>query len=49
MTGQTDPKGNALPPRNGLLIFVMAKTDGAWHIEVMHNLDLSALPPPMAK
>jgi uncharacterized protein (TIGR02246 family) len=49
MTGQTDPKGNALPARNGLLIFVMAKTDGAWHIAVMHNLDLSALPPPIAK
>jgi hypothetical protein len=32
-----------------LLSFVRAKADGKWDIAVMHNLDISALPPPMAK
>jgi uncharacterized protein (TIGR02246 family) len=49
MTGVTDPQGNARPARNGLLSFVMVKNDGKWQIVVMHNLDLSALPPPMGK
>jgi uncharacterized protein (TIGR02246 family) len=49
MTGATDPQGNIRPARNGLLNFTMAKNDGKWQIVVMHNLDLSALPPPMAK
>jgi hypothetical protein len=47
MTGVTDPQGNARPDRNGLLNFVMTKNDGRWQIVVMHNLDLTALPPPL--
>jgi uncharacterized protein (TIGR02246 family) len=46
LTGQTDAQGNARPPRQGILNFVMAKKDGKWQIVVMHNLDLTALPPP---
>jgi uncharacterized protein (TIGR02246 family) len=46
LTGATDAQGNARPPRQGILNFVMAKKDGKWQIVVMHNLDLSALPPP---
>ena len=49
LTGATDPQGKPRPARNGLLSFVMAKSDGKWQIAVMHNLDISALPPPMAK
>ncbi|HUD53835.1 MAG TPA: SgcJ/EcaC family oxidoreductase [Terracidiphilus sp.] len=45
MTGATDPQGNPRPDRLGLLSFVMAKNDGQWQILVMHNLDLTALPP----
>jgi uncharacterized protein (TIGR02246 family) len=45
MTGATDPQGNPWPDRQGLLSFVMAKDTGRWQIVVMHNLDLSALPP----
>ena len=45
MTGATDPQGNPRPDRQGLLSFVMAKDTGRWQIVVMHNLDLSALPP----
>jgi uncharacterized protein (TIGR02246 family) len=45
MTGAMDPQGNPRPDRNGLLSFVMVKNDGQWHILVLHNLDLSALPP----
>ncbi len=45
MTGATDGAGNPRPPRNGLLSFVMVKNAGQWQIEVMHNLDISALPP----
>jgi uncharacterized protein (TIGR02246 family) len=45
MTGAMDPQGN-LRDRDGLLNFVMEKNAGRWEIVVMHNLDLSALPPP---
>src|ERR1035438_2183686 len=45
MTGAMDPQGN-LRDRNGLLNFVMEKNAGGWEIAVMHNLDLSAPPPP---
>jgi uncharacterized protein (TIGR02246 family) len=45
MTGATDPQGNPRPLRQGLLNFLMAKNDGQWQIVVMHNLDLTALPP----
>jgi uncharacterized protein (TIGR02246 family) len=46
MTGATDSQGNPRPDRQGLLSFVMAKDAGRWQISVMHNLDLTALPPP---
>jgi uncharacterized protein (TIGR02246 family) len=45
MTGATDSQGNPRPDRQGLLSFVMAKNAGEWQIVVMHNLDLTALPP----
>lgn len=45
MTGATDAQGNPRPDREGLLNFVMAKDAGKWKIAVMHNLDLTALPP----
>jgi hypothetical protein len=45
VTGATDPQGNPRPERQGLLNFVMAKNGGQWQIVVMHNLDISALPP----
>jgi uncharacterized protein (TIGR02246 family) len=45
MTGLMDAQGNPRPDRQGLLSFVMAKNAGQWQIVVMHNLDLSALPP----
>jgi len=45
MTGAMDPQGNPWPEREGLLNFVMAKSDGRWEITVMHNLEISALPP----
>lgn len=48
MTGATDPAGNPVPLRQGLLNFVMVKSQGNWQIVVMHNLDLTA-PPPMQK
>lgn len=46
MTGALDRQGNPRPDRNGLLSLVMAKNSGRWEIVVMHNLDISALPPP---
>ena len=45
MTGVLDGQGNPRPDREGLLSFVMAKNAGRWEIVVMHNLDISALPP----
>jgi uncharacterized protein (TIGR02246 family) len=45
MTGVLDAQGNPRPDRQGLLNFVMAKDAGQWQIIVMHNLDLTALPP----
>jgi uncharacterized protein (TIGR02246 family) len=46
MTGAMDPQGNPRPDREGLLSFVMAKNAERWEIAVMHNLEISALPPP---
>jgi uncharacterized protein (TIGR02246 family) len=46
MTGAIDAQGNLRPDREGLLSFVIAKNAGRWEIAVMHNLDISALPPP---
>jgi uncharacterized protein (TIGR02246 family) len=48
MTGSTDPAGNPVPLRTGLLSFVMVKSQGNWQIMVMHNQDLTA-PPPVQK
>ena len=45
MSGAIDAQGNPRPEREGLLSFVMAKSAGPWGIVVMHNLDISALPP----
>jgi uncharacterized protein (TIGR02246 family) len=45
MTGATDAQGNPRPDRQGLLNFVMVKNAGKWQILVMHNLDLTGLPP----
>lgn len=45
MTGATDPAGNPGPLRQGLLNFVMTKSQGKWQIVVMHNMDLAASPP----
>lgn len=45
MTGATDAQGIPRPDRQGLLSLVMAKNGGQWQILVMHNLDLTALPP----
>ena len=49
MTGAVDAQGNPRPDREGLLSFVMTKNTGRWEIVVMHNLDISALPPPPPK
>jgi len=45
MSGAIDAQGNPRPEREGLLSFVMAKSAGQWEIVVLHNLDISALPP----
>jgi uncharacterized protein (TIGR02246 family) len=45
MSGAIDAQGNPRPEREGLLSFVMANSAGQWEIVVMHNLDVSALPP----
>ena len=46
MTGVLDAQGGAIPNRRGLLNFVMTKDADHWHITVMHNQDLTALPSP---
>jgi len=48
MTGATDAQGNPRPDRRGLLSFIMEKNAEQWQIVVMHNLDLTALPPPIS-
>jgi hypothetical protein len=45
MSGAIDAPGNPRPERERLLSFVTAKSAGQWEIVVMHNLDISALPP----
>ena len=45
MTGVMDAHGQQRPDREGLLSFVISKDAGQWQIVVMHNLDLTALPP----
>jgi len=45
MTGSTDPAGNPVPLRQGLLNFTMTKSHDKWQIAVMHNMNLPAPPP----
>jgi uncharacterized protein (TIGR02246 family) len=40
MTGAKGPDGQDIPLRNGLLNFVMTRSNGQWLITVMHNMDL---------
>jgi uncharacterized protein (TIGR02246 family) len=42
MTGAKSPEGQDLPPRRGLLNFIMTKNGDTWLITVMHNMDLPA-------
>ena len=44
MTGSTDPAGNPVPLRQGLLNFTMTKSHDKWQIAVMHNMNLPASP-----
>lgn len=44
MTGAKSPEGQEMPPRKGLLNFVMTKNNDTWLIAVMHNMDLPAAP-----
>lgn len=40
MTGARDPHGNPWPQREGLLNWIVTDHDGAWLIDVSHNMDL---------
>ena len=40
LTGIKGTEGQDMPPRKGLLNFIMTKDDGKWLITVMHNMDL---------
>lgn len=40
LTGLKKPDGSDAPPRTGLLIFIMTKSNNKWEITVMHNMDL---------
>jgi uncharacterized protein (TIGR02246 family) len=40
LTGIKGPEGQVMPPRKGLLNFVMTKNNEIWLITVMHNMDL---------
>ena len=40
MTGIKGPEGQDMPPRKGLLNFIMTKNSDTWLITVMHNMDL---------
>lgn len=40
MTGLKGPEGQDMPPRKGLLNFIMTKNNDTWLITVMHNMDL---------
>jgi uncharacterized protein (TIGR02246 family) len=44
MTGSTDPAGNPVPLRQGLLNFTMTKNHDKWQIVVMHNMNLPVPP-----
>lgn len=40
LTGIKGPEGQDMPPRKGLLNFIMTKNNETWLITVMHNMDL---------
>ena len=40
MKGLKGPEGQDMPPRKGLLNFIMTKYSDTWLITVMHNMDL---------
>ena len=40
LTGLKKSDGSDAPPRTGLLILIMTKSDNKWEITVMHNMDL---------
>lgn len=40
LTGIKGPEGQDMPPRKGLLNFIMTKNSNTWLITVMHNMDL---------
>jgi len=42
MTGVKSPEGQDVPPRKGLLNFIMTKKSDTWLITIMHNMDLPA-------
>jgi|SRR5664279_3215728 len=42
MTGVKSPEGQDMPPRKGLLNFIMTKNSNTWLITIMHNMDLLA-------
>jgi uncharacterized protein (TIGR02246 family) len=44
MTGSTNPSGQPIPLRKGLLNFVMTRSSGKWVITVMHNMELAMAP-----
>lgn len=44
MSGVTDPSGNPLGNRKGLMNLLMKKESGTWAILIMHNMDLPAIP-----
>lgn len=41
-TGHTKPDGSPLPPRYGLLHFVIVKDENKWAVAVAHNADYTA-------
>ena len=44
MTGIKDTEGKDMPPRKGLLNFIMTKNGDTWLIAVMHNMDIRETP-----
>jgi uncharacterized protein (TIGR02246 family) len=42
MAGVKSPEGQDMPPRKGLLNFIMTKNSNTWLITIMHNMDLPA-------
>ena len=42
MTGVKSREGQDMPPRKGLLNFIMTKNGNTWLITIMHNMDLPA-------